>query len=84
MVAVLLSVTIGLIVVEAPASILKEVTTGNWARTIEALAFADTPPAFFTLKYTVFCPLAALSVKEGAVEYGCHAAPEKVEDWLAV
>jgi hypothetical protein len=80
----LLSVTIGLIVAAAPASILKEVTSGNWARTIEAMAFADTPPAFLTLKYTVFDPFAALRVKEGAVEYGFHTAPEKVEDWLAI
>jgi hypothetical protein len=80
----LLSVTVGLIVVAAPASILKEVTTGNWARTIEALAFAETPPASFTLKYTVFGPFAALRVKGGAGEYGFHAAPTKVEDWLAI
>jgi hypothetical protein len=63
---------------------LKEVTAGNWARTIEAFASAETPPAFFTLKYTVFCPFAALRVKEGAAEYGFHAAPVKVEDWLDI
>jgi hypothetical protein len=67
-VAVLLSVTVGEIVLAAPRSILKEVTAGKWASTIEALATVETPAAFFTLKYTVFGPFVAFSVKKGAVE----------------
>jgi hypothetical protein len=71
-------------VVLAPPLILKEVTVGNWAKMIDALTGVDMPVEPFTLKYTVFVPLLAWRVKEGAVEYVFHAAPEKEADSLAM
>jgi hypothetical protein len=49
-----------------------------------SLRTADSPAALRTFKYTVFWALPDESVNDGLAEYGCHAAPLKLADSLAM
>jgi hypothetical protein len=82
---VLFSVTSRLAVVSAPLLMAKLVILGaGSSNRIMSLTAADSPPSFFTLKYTVFMPFPVESVNDGAVEYARQIAPVKPGDSLAM
>jgi len=70
-------------VISEPLSREKLLTVGATAVMLSDRTF-DSPRLLRVLKYIVFVPPPALSVKDGAAEYDCQLAPEKLLFSLAM